>query len=121
MHKQSKLPKVVTQHIWRSYIEQAEDIRHTPLGKRTYEQRKETIERVFADAKEKHGMRYTPHRGLTAVTNWVTLKFAAMNLKSMPSTGGGMGYSLCWSTFCTAYLAFCMLRTRHSADQCRVL
>lgn len=73
--------KVVTQHIWRSYIEQAEDIRHTPLGKQTYEQRKETIERVFADAKEKHGMRYTPHRGLTAVTNWVTLKFAAMNLK----------------------------------------
>ena len=31
-------------------------IRHTPLGKQTYEQRKETIERVFADAKEKHGI-----------------------------------------------------------------
>ena len=43
--------------------------------------RKETIERVFADAKEKHGMRYTRYAGLAQVTNWVRLKFAAMNLK----------------------------------------
>ena len=42
---------------------------------------KETIERVFADAKEKHGMRYTRYTGLAQVTNWVKLKFAAMNLK----------------------------------------
>ena len=41
--------------------------------------RKQTIERVFADAKEKHAMRYTHHRGLARVTQWVTLKFAAMN------------------------------------------
>ena len=26
-------------------------------------------------------MPYTPYRGLTAVKNWVKLKFAAMNLK----------------------------------------
>lgn len=73
--------KVVTQHIWRDFVERAEDIRHSPLGKRTYEQRKETVERVFADAKEKHGMRYTQYRGLAAVTNWVKLKYTAMNLK----------------------------------------
>ena len=54
----------------------AEDIRHTPLYKALYEKRKETIERVFADAKEKHGMRFTAYRGLTQVTNWVRLKFA---------------------------------------------
>uniref|UniRef100_UPI00272EC38D transposase n=1 Tax=uncultured Oscillibacter sp. TaxID=876091 RepID=UPI00272EC38D len=45
--------------------------------------RKETIERVFADAKEKHGMRYTLYRGLTQVSKWVRLKFAAMNLKKL--------------------------------------
>ncbi len=39
------------------------------------------IERDFADAKEKHGMRYTRYTGLAQVTNWVKLKFAAMNLK----------------------------------------
>ncbi len=48
-----------------------------------YKLRKEKIERVFADAKEKHGMRYTQYRGLTQVTNWVKLKFAAMNLKKL--------------------------------------
>lgn len=47
-----------------------------------YKMRKEKIERVFADAKEKHAMRYTPYRGLTQVTNWVKLKFACLNLKN---------------------------------------
>ena len=28
-------------------------------------------------------MRYTHHRGLAAVTRWVRLKFAAMNLKKL--------------------------------------
>ena len=28
-------------------------------------------------------MRYTPYRGLAAVTSWVKLKFAAMNLKKL--------------------------------------
>ena len=48
-----------------------------------YKCRKETIDRVFADAKEKHAMRYTQYRGLAQVTNWVKLKFAAMNLKKL--------------------------------------
>ena len=65
------------------YLERAEDIRHSPLGKATYALRSQTIERVFADAKEKHAMRYTPYRGLAAVTTWVKLKFAAMNLKKL--------------------------------------
>ena len=46
-----------------------------------YKARKETIERVFADAKEQRGLRYTRYTGLAQVTNWVKLKFAAMNLK----------------------------------------
>ena len=75
--------KTVTRHIWQEYLDRAEDIRHSPLGKATYALRSQTIERVFADAKEKHAMRYTPYRGLTAVTAWVKLKFAAMNLKKL--------------------------------------
>ena len=75
--------KIVQQHVWQDYIELAEDARYTPEYKALYEKRKEKIERVFADAKEKHGMRYTQYRGLTAVTNWVKLKFAAMNLKKL--------------------------------------
>lgn len=75
--------KTVTKHIWSDYIELAEDYRHTKKYKELYELRKETIERVFADAKEKYAMRYTPYRGLAQVRNWVRLKFAAMNLKKL--------------------------------------
>lgn len=75
--------KVVTKHIWSDYIEQAEDIRYSPRGKEIYSLRSQTIERVFADAKEKHAMRYTYIKSLPRVQNWVRLKFAAMNLKKL--------------------------------------
>jgi len=75
--------KVVTRHIWEDFVEMADDFRHTPEGKANYGRRKETIERVFADSKEKHAMRYTHMRGLTRVRSWVGLKFAAMNLKKL--------------------------------------
>ena len=75
--------KTVTLHVWQRYIELAEDARYTPEYKALYEKRKEKIERVFADAKEKHAMRFTYYRGLTHVTKWVRLKFAAMNLKKL--------------------------------------
>ena len=70
-------------HIWQDYVEMAEHVRYMPVYKELYRLRKEKIERVFADAKEKHGMRYTQYRGLAQVTNWVKLKFAAMNLKTL--------------------------------------
>lgn len=73
--------KVFTTHIWQEYLDIVEQLRKTERGKEIYAMRKETIERVFADAKEKHAMRYTHHRGLARVTNWVRLKYAAMNLK----------------------------------------
>ena len=78
-----KCVKTVNKHIWSEYIELAEDVRHTPKYAELYKMRKEKIERVFADAKEKHAMRDTPYRGLAQVTNWVRLKFAAMNLKKL--------------------------------------
>lgn len=74
---------ILQTHIWQEYLDLVEGLRKTEKGKEIYAKRKETIERVFADAKEKHGMRYTHMRGLTRVTNWVRLKFAAMNLKKL--------------------------------------
>lgn len=51
--------KLIQRHIWENYMEEADHLRHTNEGKEIYARRKETIERVFADAKEKHGMRWT--------------------------------------------------------------
>ena len=79
----AKCEKTVTRHLWTDYVEQTEEYRYTALHKKWYGRRKETIERVFADAKEKHAMRFTPYRGLAQVTNWVKLKFAAMNVKKL--------------------------------------
>ena len=79
----AKCEKTVLRHVWQDYVEMAEHVRHMAVYKELYRLRKEKTERVFADAKEKHGMRYTQYRGLAQVTNWVKLKFAAMNLKKL--------------------------------------
>ena len=79
----AKCEKTVLRHVWQDYVEMAEHVWYIPVYKELYRLRKEKIERVFADAKEKHGMRYTQYRGLAQVTNWVKLKFVAMNLKKL--------------------------------------
>ena len=64
-------------------MEEADHLRHTEENKIIYARRKETIERVFADAKEKHGMRWTTLRGIEKLSMQAMLTFAAMNLKKM--------------------------------------
>ena len=44
---------MLTTHIWQEYLDLVEQLRKTEQGKELYAMRKETIERVFADAKEK--------------------------------------------------------------------
>lgn len=79
----SQKKKTMFRHIWSNYIEVVEEIRHTPIWKKYYKKRSETIERIFGDAKEKHGMRYTQLRGKNKVTLQVLLTFACMNLKKL--------------------------------------
>jgi transposase len=75
--------KMIHRHLWEGYLEEVEHLRHTEENKEIYAKRKETIERVFADAKEKHGMRWTTLRGLKKLSMQAMLTFAAMNLKKM--------------------------------------
>ncbi len=101
----AKSQKTIERHIWQEYIDIADDIRRTDLGKETYALRSQTIERVFADAKEKHAMRYTHHRGLPRVTNWVRLKYAAMNLKKLAVWGWYRSFFARFSSFLPALCA----------------
>ena len=48
--------KLVVRHVWEEDIEQAEDMRHSIGSKEFYSLRSQTIELVFADAKELHGI-----------------------------------------------------------------
>lgn len=56
--------KLIQRLVWENYLEEADHLRHTQENESIYARRKETIERVFADAKEKNGMRWTTLRGL---------------------------------------------------------
>jgi hypothetical protein len=95
---------MLTTHIWQEYLDVVEQLRKTERGKEIYAKRKQTIERVFADAKEKHAMRYTHHRGLARVTNWVRLKYAAMNLKKIAIWSWKAPHlSAFFSIFCPKY------------------
>ena len=102
----AKCEKTVTKHVWEEYVEMAEDARHTPKYKELYKLRQEKIERVFADAKEKHGMRYTQYRGLSQVTDWVKLKFAAMNLKKLAMWKWKASHPTHKPAFCSIFCSF---------------
>lgn len=58
-------------------------IRHTNEWKKIYPQRKQTIERVFADAKENHGMRFTHLRGIQKNQHESLIIFRCHNLKKL--------------------------------------
>lgn len=75
--------KVVLIHVWDRFMEEVEEIRHTLGSKEIYDKRKETIERIFADCKESHGLRYTRIRGLKKNQNQALIIFACHNLKRM--------------------------------------
>lgn len=75
--------KVITRHIWEKDREEANHIRHTDEWKEIYPKRKETIERVFADAKENHGMRFTRLKGLQKNQHESLIIFSCHNLKKM--------------------------------------
>ena len=92
----AKGQRVLTTHIWQECLDLAEQLRKTNLGIKIYALCKETIERVFADAKGKHGMRYARHRGLARVSSWVRLKFVAFNLKNWPYGGPGSPSPTCF-------------------------
>ena len=77
------MTKVIERHLWEEFREYADEIRHTMEWKEIYPQRKETIERVFADCKENNGLRFTRLKGLKKNQQNAWLIFACHNLKKM--------------------------------------
>lgn len=75
--------KVITRHVWEDSLEEAAEIRYGKGFKDIYGQRKETIERVFADDKENHCLRYTRVRGLQKNRANASMIFACHNLEKL--------------------------------------
>ena len=75
--------KVITRHVWIESLERAIENEYTPGIRELYKQRKETIERIFALAKELHGFRYTQEYGRARMELKSALTFACINLKKL--------------------------------------
>ncbi|MBA2795522.1 transposase, partial [Streptococcus porcinus] len=75
--------KVITCHLWKDNLEVCEDIRHQKGMKDCYQQRKETIERLFGTAKEYHNLRYTRLKGKSKMEATVGLTLACFNLRNL--------------------------------------
>ena len=75
--------RTITRSVWQRYMDEVEMIRKTSYHENYYALRKQTLERVFADSKEKHGCHYTRYRGLHKAQDYSCLLFANMNMKKM--------------------------------------
>ncbi|BDP59370.1 hypothetical protein EfmJHP38_03080 [Enterococcus faecium] len=64
-------------------MDEVEHLRLTDLNKSIYKKRKQTIERIFADAKEKHGRQKVAKFNRAFPSSNILLVFAAMNLKKL--------------------------------------
>lgn len=59
--------KTITRHLYEGCMLIAKNYRLSNEGKELYKLRKETIERVFTEGKEYHGLRYTRFKGLKKI------------------------------------------------------
>ncbi|APB32123.1 IS1182 family transposase [Vagococcus teuberi] len=75
--------KQVQRHLWEDDMERCEDIRHSIGMKSIYNNRKQTIERLFGTAKEFHGLRYTNLIGKEKMHMKIGLTFACLNIKKL--------------------------------------
>ncbi|MCI0130009.1 IS1182 family transposase, partial [Vagococcus sp. CY53-2] len=75
--------KQVQRHLWEDDMERCEDIRHSLGMKSIYNNRKQTIERLFGTAKEFHGLRYTNLIGKEKMHMKIGLTFACLNIKKL--------------------------------------
>jgi transposase len=75
--------KTITRHLYSDCVELARDYRLSDEGKEIYPNRKQTIERIFAQGKEYHGLRFTRFRGLEKNRYLRYLLYACLNIKKL--------------------------------------
>ena len=75
--------RVITRHILEELNEEMRERRLSERGKELYKQRKEKVERSFADSKNNHAYRYAMYRGLEKNQAYTWLICAAQNMKNI--------------------------------------
>ena len=75
--------RIITRHIYEELNEEMRERRLSERGKVLYKQRKEHVERSFADSKNNHAYRYAMYRGIEKNQNYTWLICAAQNMKNI--------------------------------------
>lgn len=75
--------KTIRRHIYEDCLDKAKEYRLSKEGKEIYSKRKETIERIFAEGKEKHGLRFTRYKGRQKNFDMRALLYACLNIKKL--------------------------------------
>lgn len=75
--------KIIKRHIHEEWNEIFNKNRLSDKGKKLYQQRKEHIERSFADSKQNHGYRYAMYKGIKKNQHYTWLICAAQNMKNI--------------------------------------
>ena len=57
--------RMVSRHVWQDALDEVIAFTNTPIGKKLYTWRKETIEISFAEAKKNHGLRFARMLGIS--------------------------------------------------------
>ena len=74
---------MVERHVWQDELDDINAFTKTPIGKRLYAWRKETIERSFAEAKVNHGLRFARMLGIQNMRAQCFLTAAVQNIKRL--------------------------------------
>ena len=75
--------RTITRHICEELNEEMRERRLSERGRALYKQRKEKIERSFADSKNNHGYIYAMYKGIEKNQNYTWLICAAQNIKNI--------------------------------------
>ena len=99
--------KIVRRHIHEEWNEIFNNNRLSEEGKKLYQQRKEHVERSFADSKQNHGYRYAMYKGVKKNQHYTWLICAAQNMKNIAIKKEKVnGKSLTKSTYLTKIINF---------------
>ena len=75
--------KIVRRHIKQEWNDLFRENRLSKEGKELYSNRKEKVERSFADSKQNHGYRYAMYKGIKKNQHYTWLICAAQNMKNI--------------------------------------
>lgn len=83
--------KIIRRHIHEEWNEKFKENKKSEEGKLLYDDRKNHVERSFADSKQNHGYRYAMYKGVLKNQHYTWLICAAQNMKNIAIKSDNVG------------------------------